>query len=70
MAMSPGRYRLGRTFLEACPCLSGHDPDHGRCEASTAYRIDVGDIGGVDVSGPAVVNVVQIPGNVLVGNWR
>jgi hypothetical protein len=76
MAMSPGRYRLDGTFLEACscaspcPCLSGQDPDHGRCEATTAYRIDVGDIGGVDVSGLAVVNVVQIPGNVLIGNWR
>jgi hypothetical protein len=36
----------------------------------TAYHIDRGQINGIDVSGLSVVNVTQIPGNILAGNWR
>jgi hypothetical protein len=76
MAASPRAYRLDGTSLEACscaspcPCLSGKDPDGGRCDAVMAYHVDRGQVSGVDVSGLSVVNVVQIPGNAQQGHWR
>jgi len=69
-------YDLQGTLLEACscgvlcPCWIGQDPDQGSCDAVPAYHFDAGTIRGVDVSGLAVVNVVQIPGNILAGGWR
>lgn len=69
-------YVLDGTMLEACscmapcPCWVGDDPDGGSCDAFNAYHIDRGQIQGVDVSGLSLVNVAQIPGNVLAGNWR
>ncbi len=69
-------YVLDGTLLEACscmgpcPCWVGDDPDDGSCDAFNAYHIDSGQIQGVDVSGLTLVNVAQIPGNVLAGNWR
>lgn len=70
-------YQLEGTLLEACscgvlcPCWIGEDPDGGECYALTAYHFTKGHIGGIDVSGLAVVNVVHIPGNVLTpGSWR
>lgn len=69
-------YRLEGTLLEVCscdvlcPCWIGEDPDLGRCDAVIAYHIDSGVIRGVDVSGLSLVGVVNIPGNVLEGNWR
>jgi hypothetical protein len=69
-------YVLDGTLLEACscggpcPCLVGDDPDGGRCESVNAYHIDRGQVGGVDVSNLLFVQVNQIPGNILAGNWR
>lgn len=69
-------YSLDGTLLEACscmapcPCWIGEDPDGGSCDSFNAYHIDQGQINGVDVSGLTLVNVAQIPGNVLAGNWR
>ena len=69
-------YDLDGSLLEACscagpcPCWVGDDPDGGTCDAFNAYHIDRGQINGVDVSGLTFVQVVQIPGNVLAGNWR
>lgn len=70
-------YHLEGTLLEACscgtlcPCWIGEDPDQGTCDAFNAYNFTSGTIRGVDVSGLSVVNVVHIPGNVLVpGSWR
>lgn len=70
-------YDLQGTLLEACncgvlcPCWVGEDPDSGSCDAFNAYHFDRGEIRGVDVSGLSIVNVVQIPGNVLTpGSWR
>jgi hypothetical protein len=70
-------YDLEGSLLEACscgvlcPCWVGADPDGGACDAFNAYHFDRGVIRGVDVSGLSVVNVVQIPGNVLApGSWR
>jgi len=69
-------YVLDGTLLEACscggpcPCWVGDDPDGGRCDSVNAYHIDRGRVGGVDVSNLSFVQVNQIPGNVLSGNWR
>ena len=69
-------YVLDGTLLEACscvgpcPCWVGDDPDGGRCDTVIAYSIDQGQVGGVDVSNLSFVQVNQIPGNVLAGNWR
>jgi hypothetical protein len=69
-------YQLEGSLLEVCscetlcPCWIGEDPDHGTCESVVAYQISEGRIRGVDVDGLTVVNVCQIPGNVLEGNWR
>lgn len=52
------------------PCWIGDDPDGGTCDAFVAYHIDRSQITTVDVSGLSLVLVVQIPGNVLAGNWR
>lgn len=65
-------YVLQGTLLEACSCKTlcrcwiGEDPDDGACDAFNAYHIDKGEINGVDVSGLTYVQVVKIPGNVLV----
>jgi hypothetical protein len=56
--------------MAPCPCGIGEDPDGGSCDAFNAYHIDQGQINGVDVSGLTLVNVAQIPGNILAGNWR
>lgn len=69
-------YELEGSLLEACscagpcPCWIGDDPDGGTCDAFLAYHVDRGQINGIDVSGMTVVKIVQVPGNVLAGNWR
>jgi len=69
-------YHLKGDLLEVCdcntlcPCWIGEDPDNGTCQSALAYRIESGDIDGVDVSGLNFGVAVFIPGNVLQGNWR
>lgn len=70
-------YVLTGTLLEACSCRTlcrcwiGEDPDGGACDAFNAYHIDKGAINGIDVSGLTYVQVVKIPGNVLVPkSWK
>ena len=69
-------YRLNGDLLEVCdcktlcPCWIGEDPDHGACQSALAYRIEQGEIDGVDVSGLNFGVAVFIPGNVLKGGWR
>jgi len=53
-----------------CPCWIGEDPDGGTCDSALAWRIDNGQIEGIDVSGLALALSVHIPGNVLKGNWK
>ena len=53
-----------------CPCWIGEDPDHGTCDASLFYRINEGNVDGVDMSGVVIGGTVHIPGNVLHGNWK
>jgi hypothetical protein len=69
-------YSLEGTLLEVCscgvlcPCWVGEDPDGGECTSVVAYRVDRGQVAGVDVSGHSAVMVNHIPGNVLAGNWE
>jgi hypothetical protein len=70
-------YDLEGTLLEACscgvlcPCWVGEDPDGGACVGLLAYHFDRGTVRGVDVSGLSIVNLADIPGNVLTpGSWR
>lgn len=76
MTTATHTYNLDGTLLEACscngpcPCWVGDDPDGGRCDAFVAYHVDRGRINSVDVSGLSLVQLNQIPGNVLAGNWR
>lgn len=70
-------YSITGTLLEACSCRTlcrcwiGEDPDGGACDAFNAYHIDKGEINGVDVTGLNYVQVVKIPGNVLVPkSWK
>jgi hypothetical protein len=69
-------YQLKGDILEVCdcktlcPCWIGEDPDNGVCQAAMAYRIEVGQIDGVDVSGLNIGIAAFIPGNVLKGGFR
>ena len=69
-------YHLEGRLLEVCncnvlcPCWIGEDPDGGTCDSVVAYHLDSGTINDVDVGGLPLVSVVNIPGNVLEGNWR
>ena len=76
MATAAKLYELDGTLLEACscagpcPCWVSDDPDGGSCDAFNTYHIDHGQLSGIDVSGLSLIGLVQIPGNVLAGNWR
>ena len=69
-------YQLEGRLLEVCdcnvlcPCWVGEDPDNGTCQAVQAYRIDRGQIEGVDVAGLTVAEMDDIPGNILQGHIR
>jgi hypothetical protein len=68
-------YQLEGRLLEVCdcgvlcPCWIGEDPDNGSCDSALAYRIDRGQIEGVDVSGLSFAVAAHIPGNVLSGGY-
>ena len=53
-----------------CPCWVGEDPDGGTCDGLLGWRVDKGQIDGVDVGGITLVMMAHIPGNILQGNWR
>jgi hypothetical protein len=53
-----------------CPCWIGEDPDGGDCEGVVAWKIERGEVKGVDVSGLTLAVIAHIPGNVLQGNWK
>lgn len=69
-------YHLQGDLLEVCdcnvlcPCWVGEDPDNGTCQSVNAYRIEKGEIDGVDVSGLSIAAACFIPGNVLRAKWR
>lgn len=75
-AEHPVRYEVEGSLLESCscyapcPCWIGGDPDGGKCDAFIAYRIERGSITGVDVSDVTLALVLQLPGNILQGNWK
>jgi hypothetical protein len=71
------KYVVEGALLEACSCRTlcrcwiGEDPDGGACDSFNAYHIERGEINGIDVSGLTYVQVVKIPGNVLVPkSWK
>ncbi|MGH2688910.1 MAG: DUF1326 domain-containing protein [Actinomycetota bacterium] len=79
----PGRdggragYEIEGSLLEACqcgvlcPCWLGEDPDEGDCRVVLAFHLRDGHVGGLDVSGLTVVQVVYAPGNLFApGSWR
>lgn len=54
-----------------CPCWVGEDPDHATCDSAFGWRVDKGEIEGVDVGGLTLGLSVHIPGNVLVPkSWK
>src|SRR5437762_2681812 len=61
---------LGRHDRTKAVRIEKDEPDGGRCESVNAYHVDRGQVRGVDVSNLSFVQVNQIPGNVLAGNWR
>ena len=69
-------YDLEGALLEVCtcnilcPCWVGEDPDNGTCQSIMGWHFDKGTIDGVDVAGLTFAAVMDIPGNVLAGNWR
>lgn len=70
-------YEIDGSLLEACqcgvlgPCWLGEDPDEGDCRVVLAFHFRTGHIGGLDVSGLTVVQLVYIPGNMFApGTWR
>ncbi len=69
-------YELDGALLEVCtcnilcPCWVGEDPDSVPCQSIMAWHFDSGTIDGVDVSGLTLAGLMDIPGNVLNGNWR
>lgn len=68
-------YQIEGDLLEVCncrvlcPCWIGEDPDYGTCEGTLAWKIDSGEVNGVDVSGLSICILAHIPGNILQGNW-
>ena len=69
-------YTLEGDLLEVCncdvlcPCWIGEDPDNGTCDTIVAWRIDRGEIQGVDVADRTIATIAHVPGNILQGNWR
>lgn len=69
-------YELEGRMLEVCsckvicPCWVGENPDGDECDGTIAWRIDRGQVNGVDVSGLTLGVVAHIPGNALEGKWR
>ena len=69
-------YAIEGKLLEACscaavcPCWVGDDPDGGKCNGVIAYHYDRGEINGVNVAGLTLALAVDIPGNVLKGDWK
>jgi hypothetical protein len=54
-----------------CPCWVGEDPDRGTCDSAFGWRVDKGEVEGVDVGGLTLGLSVHIPGNVLVPkSWK
>ena len=45
-----------------CPCWIGEDPDNGTCDSALGYRINSGQIDGVDVGGVVMASLVAHPG--------
>src|SRR2546423_11473047 len=72
-------YRMRGTYYEncncdaLCPCSASNlllPADEERCHLLLAYKIDSGDVDGVDVSGTAAAILVDTPQQMSDGGWR
>jgi hypothetical protein len=71
-------WKLERTYFEncnceaPCPCSVSLDSgaDYDRCQLLFAFRIDSGEVDGVDVSGLCAAIVGDTPQRMTEGNWR
>lgn len=72
-------WRMNGTYFETCSCdalcpctWSGLTAraTHDRCNALLAFKIDEGDVDGVDVGGLNWAMLVDTPPVMLEGNWR
>jgi hypothetical protein len=69
-------YQLQGRMLEICscesicPCFVNRMPDGGTCDVTVAWRIDKGEIEGIDVSGRTFAAMAHIPGKPWDGGWR
>jgi hypothetical protein len=67
-----GRYFENCTCEAVCPCTAslalGADNDY--CRIIMAFRVDKGDVDGLDVSGLTLAAVAEAPKYMHEGNWR
>jgi len=71
-------WKLDGTYFEncscefPCPCTVRFDAgaDYDRCRVMLAFRIESGDVDGVDVSGLCAAVVADTPQVMTDGNWR
>ena len=72
-------YRMRGTYYEncncdpLCPCTASNlmlPADQDRCHLLLGYRIESGDVDGVDVSGTAAALFVDTPQQMSDGGWR
>jgi hypothetical protein len=58
------------TCQSICPCWVGVAPDGGSCDGVIAWKLEAGQINGIDVTGRVIAAVAHIPGIAVAGNWR
>ncbi|MBB3139789.1 DUF1326 domain-containing protein [Halomonas organivorans] len=69
-------WRVSGTYFEACnckgacPCLFGHVPTEGHCDALVAWHIDRGHLGDQALDGLNLAMALHAPGNMIDGDWR
>lgn len=72
-------WKLEGTFFENCSCDAicpctwsnlAHRATNDYCRAALAFRVERGDVDGVDVSGRIFVMVAETPALMSEGNWK
>ncbi|HZA08234.1 MAG TPA: DUF1326 domain-containing protein [Nitrososphaeraceae archaeon] len=66
-----GDYFEGCNCDVTCPCIFKGDPDEGNCNVTTAWHIQNGNYGEINVGDLNVVSLFHTPGNMLTGpKWK
>src|SRR5919197_1108772 len=66
-----GDYFEGCNCDVVCPCIFKGDPDEGNCNLTSAWHIQNGNYGEINVNGLNVVCLFHTPGNMLTGpKWK